>query len=438
MERTWSRPGPALDLLLKGGRVVDPGAGIDEVQDVLIRKGKVAELGTSLEAPGGVRELDARGLLVLPGFVDLHTHLRTPGREDEEDLDTGTRAAAAGGYVAVFGMANTDPVVDTAALLSGLVERARREAVVPAGFFAAVSRGLAGEQLTEMAELAEAGAVGFSDDGQPLATAQLVRRALQYVKLTDRFVAVHAEDASLVRGGQMHEGPVSARLGLGGMPSIAESIDVQRVLEVAAYEDGRVHLCHLSAAASLEHLERAKKAGVRVTAEATPHHLTMTDDEVASLESTLKMNPPLREETDRAALVKALKSGLVDCVATDHAPHAPEEKDVPFEEAPFGTTGLETAFAALYTGLVKKRALPLGTLVARMSAGPAAIAGIEPPTLRAGARADLCVVDPEAVWTVARDGFQSRSTNSAWLGRKLTGRVRLTVAAGRLAWEADA
>jgi dihydroorotase len=199
-----------------------------------------------------------------------------------------------------------------------------------------------------------------------------------------------------------------------------------------------VHLCHLSATASLEHLERAKKAGVRVTAEVTPHHLTMTDDELASLESTLKMNPPLREESDRAALVKALKSGLVDCVATDHAPHAPEEKDVPFEEAPFGTTGLETAFAALYTGLVKKRALPLGTLVARMSAGPAAIAGIDPPALRAGARADLCVVDPEAVWTVTGDGFQSRSSNSAWLGKELTGRVRLTVAAGRLAWEADA
>ncbi len=438
MQRTWSRPGPALDVLLKGGRVVDPGSGIDQAQDVLVLKGKIAELGSDLAAPEGVREVDARGLLVLPGFVDLHAHLRTPGREDEEDLATGTRAAAAGGYVAVFGMANTDPVVDTAMLLAGLIERARREAVVPAGFYAAVTRGLAGERLTEMAELAETGAIGFSDDGRPLATAQLVRRALQYVKLTDRFVAVHAEDASLVVGGQMHEGPVSARLGLGGMPSIAESIDVQRVLEVAAYEDGRVHLCHLSAAASLEHLERAKKAGVRVTAEVTPHHLTMIDAEVETLESTVKVNPPLREERDRAALVEALKSGLIDCVATDHAPHSPEEKDVPFEEAPFGTTGLETAFAALYSELVKKRALTLGALVTRMSAAPAAIAGLEPPAIRAGARADLCVVDPDATWTVTRDGFQSRSGNSAWLGRRLTGRVRLTVAGGRLAWEADA
>jgi dihydroorotase len=438
MERAWSKPGPALDLLLKGGRVVDPGSDIDQVQDVLVRKGKIAEMGSALEAPEGVRELDAGGLLVLPGFVDLHTHLRTPGREDEEDIETGTRAAAAGGYVAVFGMANTDPAVDTAAILAGLVERARSEAVVPAGFFAGVTRGLAGDQLTEMAELAALGAVGFSDDGHPLATAQLIRRALQYVKLTDRFLAVHAEDASLVAGGQMHEGPVSARLGLGGMPSIAESIDVQRVLEVAAYEDGRVHLCHLSAAGSLEHLERAKRAGVRVTAEVTPHHLTMTDAAVESLASNVKMNPPLREESDRSALVRALKSGLIDCVATDHAPHAPEEKDVPFEEAPFGTTGLETAFASLYTSLVKKRALPLGTLVTRMSTTPATIAGLTPPAIRSGARADLCLVDPDATWAVTPGGFQSRSNNSAWLGKRLTGRVRMTVASGRLAWEADA
>jgi dihydroorotase len=437
MQRTWCKPAPPAELLLKGGRAVDPGIGLDQIQDVLVRKGRVAELGDSLEAPAGVREVDARGLLVLPGFVDLHVHLRTPGREDEEDVASGTAAAAAGGYVAVFGMANTDPVIDSAGLLVGLVETARSEAVVPTGFFAAVTRGLAGGQLTEMAELAGAGAVGFSDDGRPLPTANLVRRALQYVKVTDRFIAIHAEDASLVKGGHMHEGPVSARLGLGGMPSIAESIDVQRALEVAAYEDGRLHLCHLSAAASLAHLERAKKSGVRVTAEATPHHLAMTDAAVETLCSGVKTNPPLREQSDRSALVKALKSGLIDCVATDHAPHADEEKDVPFEEAPFGTTGLETAFAVLYTELVKKRLLDLATLVTRMSAAPAGIAGLPVPAIRAGATADLCVVDPAAVWTVGRDSFRSRSTNSAWLGQKLTGRVRLTLAAGRVAWEID-
>jgi dihydroorotase len=438
MERTWHKPLPAADLLIRSGRVVDPLSGVDAVQDVLVKRGKVAEVARSLAAPKGACVVDADGMFVLPGFVDLHTHLRTPGREDEEDVASGTRAAAAGGYVKVFAMANTEPVVDTAVVLRGLSETARAEAVVPAGFYGAVTRGLKGEQLTEMGELAEAGAVAFSDDGRPLATAALVRRALQYAKVTGRVVAIHAQDDSLFKGGQMHEGPVSARLGLGGIPSLCESLDVARALEVAAYEGAPLHVHHISAAATLEHLSRAKAAGLRVTAEATPHHLTMTDEAVASLDSNLKMNPPLREEDDRQALVRALKAGLVDCIATDHAPHAPMSKDVPFEEAAFGTTGLETAFAVLYTDLVKKRALDLGTLVTRMSQAPAAIAGVEPPAIRPGAVAELCVVDPRATWTVTAEGFESRSANSAFLGRRLSGRVKLTVAAGRLAWEADA
>jgi len=438
MERTWHKPLPAADLLIRGGRVVDPLCGVDAVQDVLVKRGKIAETGKGLAAPKGAREVDADGMLVLPGFVDLHTHLRVPGREHEEDVASGTLAAAAGGYVKVFSMANTDPVIDTAVVLRGLVGTARAEAVVPAGFYAAVTRGLKGERLTEMAELAEAGAVAFSDDGRPLATAALVRRALQYARITGRTVAIHAQDDSLFKGGQMHEGPASARLGLGGIPSLCESLDVARALEVAAYEEAPLHVHHVSCSATLEHLRRAKAAGLKVTVEATPHHLTMTDEAVSSLDSNLKMNPPLREEADRQALVEALQSGLVDCVATDHAPHAPMSKDVPFEEAAFGTTGLETAFAVLYTDLVKKGALDLGTLVTRMSQAPAAIAGVEPPAIRPGAVADLCVVDPRATWTVTGDGFKSRSSNSAFIGRQLSGRVRLTLAAGRLAWEADA
>jgi dihydroorotase len=438
MERTWHKQLPAADLLIRGGRVVDPLSGIDAVQDVLVKRGKVAELGKDLAAPKGVREVDATGMLVLPGFVDLHTHLRAPGREDEEDVASGTLAAAAGGYVRVFSMANTDPVIDSAVVLRGLADTARREAVVPAGFYAAVTRGLKGEQLTEMAELAEAGAVAFSDDGRPLASAALVRRALQYAKVTGRTVAIHAQDDSLFKGGQMHEGPASARIGLTGIPSLCESLDVARALDIAAYEEAPLHVHHVSAAATLEHLSRAKAAGLKVTVEVTPHHLTMTDEAVSSLDSNVKMNPPLREEDDRQALVKALKSGLADCVATDHAPHAPMSKDVPFEEAAFGTTGLETAFAVLYTDLVKKRALDLGTLVTRMSQAPAAIAGLEAPAIRPGAPADLCVADPRATWTVTAGGFQSRSANSAFLGRQLSGRVRLTLAAGRLAWEDDA
>jgi dihydroorotase len=438
MGRVWSAPGPSADLLIRGARVVDPLAGIDGVLDVLVRKGRIAEVGSGLAAPKGVTVIEAEGWLLLPGFVDLHVHLRVPGREDEEDIGSGTRAAAAGGYVAVFSMANTDPVVDTASVLQALAQKAAAEAVVPTGFYAAVSRGLAGEQLTEMHELARAGAVGFSDDGRPVANSNLLRRALQYAKITGCFLAVHAQDDALMGKGVMHEGAVSARLGFTGIPSIAESLDVQRALEIAAYEDARLHLCHVSTAASLAHLERAREAGVRVSAEVTPHHLTMTDTRVLTLDPNFKMNPPLRPESDRAALVEALRSGLVDCVATDHAPHAPQEKDVPFEEAVFGTIGLETAFAALHTSLVATGVLELGVLVTRMSQAPARIAGLDPPTVQKDAMADMCLVDPHETWTVAAGDIQSRSRNSACLGDTLKGRVKLTLAAGRIAWRADA
>ena len=435
MGRTWYKRLPAAELLIQGGRVVDPESGVDAVQDVLISKGKVSAVGKGLKPGKTTRVVDAAGMLVLPGFVDLHTHFRTPGREDEEDLATGSTAAAAGGYVAAFGMANTDPVVDTAAILRGLAEQARADAVIPVGFFAAVTRGLDGEQLTEMGELGAAGAVAFSDDGRPLATAALTRRALQYVKVSGRFVAIHAQDDSLFKGGQMHEGPASARLGLTGIPSLCESLDVSRTLDIAAYEDASVHICHVSTAASLEAIARAKEAGVKVTVEVTPHHLTLNDEAVAALDPNLKMNPPLRAESDRLALIEGLASGLIDCVATDHAPHAAEEKDVPFEEAPFGCIGLETAFSVLYGELVASGELDLATLVTRMSAAPARIAGLDAPAIAAGAVADLCVVDPEAAWTVTARDLQSRSFNSPWLGKELTAKVRLTVAAGRVAWE---
>ncbi|HTX67982.1 MAG TPA: dihydroorotase [Thermoleophilia bacterium] len=435
MERTWHKQLPAADLLVQGGRVVDPGTGVDAVQDVLIAEGKVAQLGKGLVAPAGARVVDAAGMLVLPGLVDLHAHFRTPGREDEEDLATVSAAAAAGGYVAAFGMANTDPVTDSAGLLRGLARQAEQDALVPLGFYAAVTRGLCGEQLTEMGELGAAGAVGFSDDGCALPTAAITRRALQYAKVSGRFVAVHAEDGSLHEGGQMHEGPASARLGLTGIPSLCESLDVARALDIAAYEDASVHVCHVSSEDSLRTIAKAKEAGVRVTAEVTPHHLTLVDEQVASFDPNFKMNPPLRAERDRRALVEALRSGLVDCVATDHAPHSPEEKDAPFEEAPFGVVGLETAFSVLYGALVVSGEIPLATLVTRMSSAPARIAGLQAPAVAAGAVADLCVVDPQAVWTVTAAGLRSRSHNSPWLGRELTGKVRLTVAAGRVAWD---
>jgi dihydroorotase len=433
--QTWSKDGAGAELLVRGARAVDPRAGLDQIVDVLVRKGRIAEIGEGLAAAAKVREVEADGALLLPGFVDLHAHLRAPGREDEEDIESGTAAAAAGGYVTVFAMANTDPVVDSAPVLEGLARRAAVGAHVPVGFFAAMSKGLAGTQLTEMHELAAVGAVGFSDDGRPAASALLLRRALQYAKVTDRFVAVHAQDDSLMGSGVMHEGAVSARLGLGGIPAIAESADVARALEVARYESGRLHLCHVSTTLSLEHLARVRELGVAVTAEATPHHLALTDDAVASLDSNLKMNPPLRPEADRRALVAALRDGLVDCVATDHAPHARHEKEAPFEAAPFGTTGLETAFAALYTALVESGELPLAVLVTRMSQAPAALAGLPAPTIAVGAPADLCLVDVTTPWSVEAADLHSRSANSAWLGRTLKGRVRLTVAGGRVAYD---
>jgi len=435
MQRTWCRPLPAADLLVQGGRVVDPGTGADGVQDVLITAGEIAKVGPGLVAPQRTRVVDAAGMLVLPGFVDLHAHFRAPGREDEEDLGTASAAAAAGGYVAAFGMPNTEPVTDSAGLLRGLIRQAEEDAVVPLGFYGAVTRGLGGDLLTEMGELGEAGAVGFSDDGNALPTAAIIRRALQYAKVADRLVAVHAEDPSLSLGGQMHEGAASARLGLTGIPSLCESLDVFRTLDIAAYEDGRVHVCHVSAEQSLQAIARAKEAGVRVTAEVTPHHLTLVDERVATFDPNFKMNPPLRAERDRRALVEALKSGLVDCVATDHAPHAPEAKDLPFEEAPFGVIGLETAFSVLYGALVVSGEVPLATLIARMSTTPARIAGLEAPSVAAGAVANVCVVDPLAVWTVAPDTLKSRSHNTPWLGQELTAKVRLTVAAGRVAWD---
>jgi len=426
------------DLLVRGARVVDPLAGIEKVCDVLVRKGVIAELGEGLQATAGVKTIDAVGWLLLPGFVDLHAHLRTPGREDEEDFATGSAAAAAGGFVALFAMANTDPTIDSASVLEGAAQQAAVEARVPVGFFAAVSKGLKGERLTEMHELAQAGAVGFSDDGRPLATAQLLRRALQYAKVTDRFVAVHAQDDSLTGKGVMNEDAVSAKLGFAGIPAIAESAPVAEALEVARYEGGRLHVCHVSAALSLEHLAKAKDLGLRVTAEAAPHHLTMTSDKVNSLDSRVKMNPPLRTEADRKALVAAVKSGLIDVIATDHAPHAHEEKEVPFEVAAFGTTGLETAFAALYTTTVLPGELPLSTLVERMSQTPARIAGIPVPTVAKGQVANFCLVDPDSRWVVDPERLQSKGKNTAWAGETLQGRVKATVAAGRLAWEAGA
>jgi dihydroorotase len=428
------REGRDEDLVVRGARVVDPVSGIDAKLSVRVDQGVITQLGESVPV-NGHRVVEADRLVLAPAFVDPHVHLRTPGREDEESMATGTAAAAAGGYCAILAMPNTDPVVDSAAVLGALVERTAHEANVPVGFLAAISKGQEGRELSEMAELAESGAAGFTDDGRPVASAGLMRRALQYHALTGRRVAVHCEEPTLSRGGHMHEGPVSAELGFGGYPSVAESLMVGRDLAIAAYEDQPLHLLHLSARESVDLLQRAQAAGVRATGEATPHHLCLTDEAVRSLDPNVKMNPPLRADEDRAALVEGLRTGVIAAVATDHAPHARHEKEVPFEEAPFGVTGLETAFSALYTHLVQPGLISLETLLERMSAGPARAYGLDAPRIAVGARANLVLLDTACDWRVTEDGFRSKSPNSWLLGQTLTGRVRLTVAAGRVVHE---
>ncbi|HEX6714801.1 MAG TPA: dihydroorotase [Thermoleophilaceae bacterium] len=432
LDRAAAKPANAL---IRGAKVIDPRAGIDGNHDLLIRGGEIAEIGApgSLKAPEGAEVIEAEGLHAFPAFVDPHVHLRTPGREDEEDIDSGTRAAAAGGFCAILAMPNTHPVVDDAPVLRSLQDRARAEARVPVGFTAAITRGQQGEDLTEMWELAESGAAAFTDDGLPVRSAGVMRQALQYQRLAGRVLALHEEEPALSRKGVMHEGLVSAALGLAGIPSVSESTMIQRDCALARYEGGRIHIQHLSARESVEAIEVAKAVGVQVTCEASPHHLTLTDEAVRSLDTHFKMNPPLRSEDDRQALIEGLRSGVIDCVATDHAPHAREEKEEAFEAAPMGVTGLETAFAVLVTDLVMPGHLKLATLVERMTAGLEPF-GLLVPTIAKGAGANICLADLTAEWEVGDAGYESRSINNAFGGRTLTGRVLVTVADGAVAY----
>jgi dihydroorotase len=417
-------------LVVTGARVLDPVEGVDACVDVRIDNGVIAAIGTALDR-NAHRVVDAHGLVLAPAFVDPHVHLRTPGREDEETIASGTAAAAAGGYCAILAMPNTDPVVDSAAVLGSLIEQARAEAVVAVGFLASITKGQQGAELTEMAELADEGAAGFTDDGRPVRSPGLMRRALQYASITGRRLALHEEEPSLSRDGQMHEGAVSAELGFTGYPSVAESLMVARDVALARYENQPLHVMHVSAKESVEAIAGAEN----VTAEVTPHHLCLTDEAVRSLDANLKMNPPLRSADDRAALIDALRSGAISCVATDHAPHARHEKEVPFEEAPFGVTGLETAFAALYTYLVEPGLLPLDIVLERMSAGPARAYGLDIPRIAVGAAANVVLLDENASWQVTESGFKSRSVNSWLLGKTLRGKVRMTVADGRVVYD---
>ena len=427
--RLVQRTGDPASLVITGVRMLDPAAGIDRVGDLVIRDGRIGR------DPDGLERIDGTGLLATPGFVDPHIHLRTPGREDTEDIASGSKAAAAGGFVTVLGMPNTTPVTDNAAILGSLLELGARESVVRVGFYAAITVGQAGRTLSEQGELADLGAAGFSDDGRPVANAEVLRRAYQYQQVTGLPLVLHEEDADLSAGGVMHEGLISTRLGMKGIPDVSESVQVARDAALAAYEDAHIHICHVSACKTVEIIRLAKAQGIRITAEVTPHHLTLTDASVLDLDAAKhKMNPPLRSEEDRQALIEGLLDGTLDCVATDHAPHAPQEKESPFEDAPFGVTGLETAFASCYTHLVVPGLVPLKLLVQRMSSDPATALGLLVPTLVDGATADVALIDLKVTERVGDRGFQSKSTNSAFLGDELTGRVLMTIAGGQIAW----
>jgi dihydroorotase len=423
------------DLLIRGARVFDPRAGIDGAHDVLVRGGKVAEIAESgsVEPPDGAEVIDADGLTAFPGFFDPHVHLRTPGQEYKEDIETGTRSAAAGGFVGIVGMANTSPPIDEPETIAALRERADREAAVPTGFVATVTRGMKGEELTEMAALREAGAVGFSDDGLPIRSARVFRRALQYQHLVGGNILLHEEDPELTGDGVMGEGEVSAQLGLAGVPSVSESTMIARDAELCRYENARAHVQHLSAKESVEAIEWAKQLGSPITAELTPHHLTLTDETVRSLDARFKMNPPLRTEDDRQALIDALRRGVIDCIGTDHAPHASSEKEVPFEQAMMGVIGLETAFPVLYTELVEPGVIELGTIVERMTAG-AALFDLEVPQIKPDAEANIALVDLDAEWEAGGDPWESRSANTCFDGKRLRSRPVMTIVAGRVAY----
>jgi dihydroorotase len=437
-------PAPPADLLLRDVHLFDPGMDLDARQDVLVRGGAIAQLGApgTLAAEDGVEVVEGGGRLrALPAFFDPHVHLRSPGQEHKEDIESGTRAAAAGGFGAVIAMPNTDPPIDSPERLRSARELAAQQAHVPVGFLPALTCGLDGGELTEMAALREHGAVGFTDDGHPVASAGVLREALRLQRVCGGVIALHEEDRSLSRGGSMNEGALSGELGIPGIPCASEASMVARDGVLAGCEGGRVHFQHLSCRASVAALAAAKAGGAAVSAEATPHHLLLTEEAVRDadghLDTRAKMNPPLTSEVDRLALVEGLRAGTIDCVATDHAPHTRAEKALRFTEAPMGTTGLETAFGALYTDLVLPGVLELGTLVERMTAG-AALFDLPTPRIATGERANITLIDLDAEWIAGEHGWQSRSESCCFAGRRLRGRVLLTVAAGAVAYRAVA
>ena len=425
------------DVLLKGGRVVDPSTGADAVGDVLLRDGKIESVGGKIGTPDGADVIDCKGLVVSPGFIDVHCHLREPGREDVETIATGARAAAAGGITAVCAMPNTDPVTDNQAAVGFVLKQGRAadaSRVYPIG---AISIGQKGERLAEFGEMVGAGAVAVSDDGKPVVSSQLMRTALEYARAFNIPVADHCEDPTLAAGGAMNEGLVSARLGLRGIPAEAEEIMAIRDILLARLTGGHVHLCHMSTKGSVELIRWGKDRGIRVTAEACPHHLSLTEDAVEGYNTNAKMNPPLRTMADVEAVREAVRDGTIDVLATDHAPHHYDEKQSAFADAPNGIIGLETALAVNITWLVKTKVLSVATLIDRMSCAPAKLFGLPGGTFAKGALGDVTVFDPGREWVVEPGAFRTKGRNTPYAGMTLTGRTICTVVGGRVVFRAS-
>ena len=417
-------------LLIRNGRVVDPADGVDAVADVLIEGGTIKAVGPKVAAPERVETIDATGKIVCPGFIDIHVHLREPGYEYKETVATGTRAAAAGGFTAVCCMANTNPVNDNGAVTDYILAKAKVEGVVRVYPIGAVTRGLRGEELAELAELAESGCVAFSDDGRCVMNAGLYRRAMEYTLPFGAPLISHAEDSSLSRGASMNEGVVSTETGLPGQPAAAEDVMVARDILLAELTGARVHIAHVSTAGAVRLIRDAKARGLQVTAEVTPHHLVLTEDAVRTWDPNTKMAPPLRTKRDVEALLEALADGTIDCIATDHAPHALSEKEGEFDRAAFGIVGLETAIAVLLDRLVRPGLLPLSTLIARLSRDPARLLNLPGGNLAAGAPADVTILDPDAETVVDPLRFRSRSRNTPFGGWTLRGAPWMTLVGG--------
>lgn len=421
-----------MKLLIKGGRVINPGKNFDAVSDILVEDGKVVAIGENLTAKDA-QIIDAQGKVVAPGFIDMHTHLREPGQEAKEDFASGSKAAAAGGFTTVATMPNTNPVVDNAILVRGLKQRAKEVGVVHIEVIGALTKGQEGKELAEVGDMAQAGAVAFSDDGHFDNNCKLMLNALDYLRTFDKAIMSHAEETSLVAEGVMNEGHRSAMLGMKGRPTVAEDIAVMREILLAEYADSWVHISHISSKNAIDMVRQAKARGVKVTAEVTPHHLTMTDEMVNPIDSSTKVNPPLRGQKDIEAALAGLKDGTIDMIATDHSPHAQEEKDREYKFAPSGFPGFETALGVLLTDLYHKDLISLPELVNKMSYMPGKLFFNETRgVLAEGKMADITIFDPELEWTVDSKKFYTKGSHSPFVGRKLKGKAVMTIVEGKI------